>query len=739
MSGAAGRLGLVLGSFAYVGAFGTILPAEFPEVRIVAQLLFGLPLAAWGVVRLGRRRTALDLPIALALVLFLLVALFSRDVQGSFEMLAGALAWALLFWLMTDLRSPSARGSVAMGVVGALTAWLAVFAVRWGTEKVTWVANGGGMPNLVESSQTLFWLTTNVAPALTLLGLGFLGYLPRSPASRVLVMLFVAASIVTVPMSGGRAGWLGLLVVGIALPLLRGFERVSLRLDRRVAIAIGVAAVASILAVVTVGGRALDASGLSARLPLWTEALSILAADPLTGGGPGTYSWLRLEHVEPYHSPVPAVLAHNVVLQTLADGGPLLFMALAIVVGAAARTAWRRRGHMPERDRRVTAVLIGFAAVSLLDDHSSLPAVAAMVVTLAAWLVVPSEARLQAAGEQPNRTHRWTGGRRRAALIAVVAVVAVVSIPAAWRVDVARAEAHAGRLLMLRGDFDAAIGSFGRAIDAYPARPNYHMSAGMALALDGQLDAARDRYRRATELAPADARGWGALAALATTDEDRLAFAYRAAAAPTSDPRYAYVLGEALAARGDAEAPVAFARAITRGPGTALALRDRGSGSADAGAAVDYAIENAPALGAEARIDHRRVRWDLALAAFAPDDDLPPAWRAVGALQRADLSAAEAALAEAIQTDRFATRTWEAAMAVARYRCDEEADRAAATLAGLSPGGSARPRGELVYRTSDLAYRETGLASYQPVLPPYDAALLTWPDAFVGEPSDCTQ
>ena len=722
------RTGLLFAAFLFIGVFGTVLPAEFAEVRVAAQLLSGLTLAAWAILRLGRRPTPLDVPIVAALVALLVVALFSRDVQGSLEMLGGGLAAALLFWMMADVRSADDRASIAVGVVVAATGWLATFGVFWTMEKIDWLANGGGMPNLVESKQTLFWVTTNVTPVLTLLGFGFIGFMRPGLATRLLAGLFWIASAFTVPMSGGRAGWLGLAVAGIVLMTLGGrvrHMRPLLLKHRRRLIFAGAAAVAlaAVLAL-TVAGRALDASGVAARLPLWREALAILAQDPMTGGGPGTYSWLRLEHIPAYHSPVPAVLAHNVVLQTLADGGVLLFAGLVAVIATLAAGAWRRRTAMSQPDLRAMAALIGFGFVCLLDDHSSLPAITAMVVTLAAWLTTPAET-----ARPPARTRDW---RRRGALLAAVGCLALISMPAVWRVDVGRLEAQAGRAALLDGNLGAAIAAFDRAVDAYPERPNYLLSAGLALALDGRTADARERYRRAAELAPADARTWGALAALAASDDERHTLAALAAAAPSADPRYQFSLGLSLEGGGEQGASLAYARALVRAPGVSMAL-----GPAEADAAVDALLADLDSLSAEAQADPRQVRATLALAGFTAAGDLPPAWQAIEALQQGDQALAEDALAEAVTSDRHGSPTWHAAIALAEQRCDASALRSATTLASLVPGGDARPPVGTVYRSTDLVYREAGLAGYQPIARPFDPSLLAWPGPLLPQPETC--
>ena len=280
----------------------------------------------------------------------------------------------------------------ALPVVIGVALWLVAAALAWIGEKIAWIAAGGGLPPL-ESSQVFVWGTTNAYPILLLLSVPFLAHLGGG-ARRVLAIAIGLAAVVVIPFSQGRAGWLGIVVALVAFDALSGWRTV-----RRV-LGVGrgkgwrpfaVVAALGLLVVLAlaVGDRAVGAvaSNLDARWRIWEQALGIFAADPLTGSGPGTYSWIRLEHVPDYVERIGVVLAHNAVIQTLSDGGVVLLGGLAMIVAAWAGVAWRRRDAMTGNQRLAAAAVVGVGAASLLDDFSSLPAIIALAITLAAWSV----------------------------------------------------------------------------------------------------------------------------------------------------------------------------------------------------------------------------------------------------------------------------------------------------------------------------------------------------------------
>lgn len=707
----------------FVGVIGTVLPQQHAGMRIAAQLV-ALPVLLTGAALATRRRaTPIDLPLLLALGLYVVVCVASADPTGSLQTIGMVAGWTLLFVVMVEVaRRPRLRQAVALAVGMTVTVWLIILAVTWIVEKVTWIQLGGGVPNPFESTQSIVWLTVNVIPVLALLGAGFLAYLPPGRPATVLHVVFAVAAVLTIPMSGGRAAWVGIIAAVIVLGVQGGLTGLR-RPSRRVALPIAAALSGGLVtAGVLFADRLLTLSGLSARWPLWSQAMSIASADPLTGGGPSTFAWLRLSHADDYATRVPAILAHDVPLQTLADGGVVLGMALLLIVGGMAWVAWRLRRSISTAGRWAIAALAGLGVTSLLDDHSSLPAVTAMAVTLAAWVVA------EAPSDRPPMIPPWL-------LPSLAAVLLLVAVPFVARVDLARVEAEAGRASAMDGDLGAATFRFDFAAQFYPENALYRLQAGMARALAGDSAGAAEQFRAAARLSPGDPRPLGALADLAATPEERIALLDRAARLSGDDPQYSFRLGLELFAQGADGWETSLARTVTI-DSTVLARLDRELGAEVTREVISHVPEVGAELAARLRLDIAFLNDDLAL--YAGSEPASSTHRAVAAQRDGQAAVASALLDEAADDLPYETSTWDAAAYVARQACDADAYRTAVLLRFWAPGGarSSVPSGPL--RTSlDLAYREMGLGAYQPGDVDRAPLRLGWPAGIVGEARDC--
>lgn len=707
----------------FVGVLGTVLPQQQASLRIVAQLV-ALPLLMVGAALAMRRTsTPIELPLILALGLYAVVSAASSDPTGSLQSIGMAAGWTLLFVVMVEVgRSPGLRTAVALAVGLTVTTWLVILDVTWIVEKVTWVRLGGGLPNLFESTQSIVWLTVNAIPVLALLGAPFLAYLPPGRPGTVVRVVFATAAMLAIPMSGGRAAWVGIVAAAIALVAIGGLRGLR-RPSRRVALPVAAGIIgASATAGVLFADRLFTLSGLSARWPLWSQALSIATADPLTGGGPTTFAWLRLAHADDYATRVPAILAHDVPLQTLADGGGLLGAALLLVVGSVAWVAWRLRSSVSPAGRWALAAMAGFAVTSLLDDHSSLPALTALVVTLAAWVV--AEVPL----DRPSRVPGWT-------LPSAAAVLLLVAVPFVARVDLARVEAELGRASALAGDLGAATFRFATATQQYPENALYRLEGGMTMALAGDIAEAAEQFRAAARLSPGDPRPLGALADLASTPEERVDLLDRAARLTGDDPQYSYRLGLELLAMEAAGWETSLARAVTI-DSTVLASLDQALGTEVTGEVISHIPRVGSDLAERLRLDVAFLNDDLAL--YAGAEPASRAHRAVAAQRDGRVDAARELLDEAVGDLPYEPWTWDAAAYIARQACDAAAYRNAALLRFWSPGGtrSSLPSGPL--RTSlDLAYRELGLGTYQPGDSDRQPLRLGWPAGIVGQAPAC--
>jgi tetratricopeptide (TPR) repeat protein len=713
-------------AFLLVAFFGTGLPAFDPGIRLAAQVLYIVPLAVWACLRLRGPREPLDWAIVGGLVLGVVVAIVSLDQTGSLEAFGLSIAFALLFWLMREVSArPRLRAAVAFGVAGAIALWLLIAASSWLGQKIAWITLGGGIPDL-ESWPIAGWSSTNTFPILALVGLPFLLETPSGLARRVLVMLYVGASMVVIPLSVGRAAYLGILVALSTYELLRGapLVRGTIRALRRrrllwAAVAGGLVLLLSGAALEAARGWGLVLSVMALRWRLWEQAASIFVRTPLTGGGPSTFHWLRLENALDYGDRGTVYLAHDVLMQTLADGGLLLLAALGIVLATYAWTILQQRATLDRRQRIGLAVLIGFGAASLLDDMSTFNAVTAIVVTLAAWVL--------------GRQSSAPGGRQRWVLPVAVALLAAASLPAVASIDVARSNAAAARQAALAGNWRAAADRFRTAIAAHPVDAGYQLGLGFALAHVDLRGAAVTAFDAAQKLASGDPRPYGALATLTPDARERAQLLDLAARRTIRDPQYAYRLGGALMEIGDLDrATDAYALAVAIDSRLFGALPTGVDKSAVA-AAVKTTVRG---FRDQADIIGPWVEHDVALALGRLTPDAPPAWRAVAAAQDGRLDEADQFVSAALAEEPHAAIPYQAAAYVAAARCDSARLTRLRTLYDLVLTVPTTQPGRVVERWDD-AYREQGLGDYQPLEPGTMPALGDWPVPLVTAPPRC--
>jgi O-antigen ligase len=720
---------LQIWGFLFIAFFGASWLATDPHLRLATQLLFGIPLLIWAALRLRGPRDWLDVAVLVALATHLVVALASRDRTGALEATGLATAWALLFWLMRELvTQPRVRALLSVAAAYAIVIWLGATAAAWIGEKVTWVMAGGGMPEF-ESYQVFIWGTANVFPVLALLAVPFIAWLPSGRMRSLLAGLLAAAALVIVPFSMGRAGWLGMAVaLGALEPLSdwpvgrRLLARTSPRLPAWLPLAVASVSAGAAAAVVVGTTRIgpMLAETLDTRLRLWDQALGIFAAAPLTGSGPSTYSWARLEHVSGYADRVGAILAHNVPLQTVADGGLLLTLGFASVIVVWLVTMLKRRLLLDTGQRLAAAALIGVAAVSLFDDFSFLPAVGALIVTLAAW-TVPYPAQ---DGALP--------GQRRFGLAAVAAGVMLLTIPSVVNVALARVEAASGRAAAVAGSWSTAQEHFEAAVDRYGTHGGYWLGVALARVHAGDEVGAVEAYDRVRQLAPGDPRPWGALAHLTGDEAERMELLEHAARRSNS-PGYVWRLARALREVGSGEAPDFAAIAVVL---DSRLYAELGAIDVERSAVRSQLDEAMRRVGRLEDVDPESPRWDADLHDGTLPPDAPPQWTAVAEAAADRLAVAERQLEAARDQAPHEARTHQAAMAVARFKCDRGEYEAALQLERLTADRlfGSRPVG--VAEQREPVYRDLGLGDYQPpgVLPL--PVLDRWPGSLVHLP-DC--
>jgi len=705
---------------AFVVLAGTSLTDLVPGAWLVVAVLYGLPVVIVGLVRLRGPVDRLDWLVLVALAAYAIASLLSVDPTGSLASLGLALVYAVVFmlarrWFATD----ATRHLVALPFALGFTAWLAWVAIAWIGEKVGWIGAGGGIPPL-DAVQPFLWGSPNTYPILVLLAWPFAASLPNPVLRRSLLAVIAVTAIAVVPMSVGRAGWLGLAIAVVSFWVLSGgsAERVRSALRAPAAWLAGLVALAAV--VVLAGGRFVSAVALAldARISLWSQALGVFGADPITGSGPTTYSWTRLAHVPDYADPIGVHVAHNVVVQVLADGGLVLAGAVAAMALAWMAAVWRGRAVMTPIQRMGAAAVIGVAAASLLDDFTSLPAIVAGALLLAGWSVPVVEVAATTHG-----VRRWT------LPVSVGLALLVVAWPM-YAMSSARLAAGDGRAFAMERRWAQAADRFADAVAMHDTFPLHHLGHGLSDAESGDLESARAAYARAQALSPGDPRASGALAAL-SDDPDLAIDALGRATRQSTDAQYALRLSDALLGAGDvAGAADAYALAVfLRTDLYASLLQGRyGLGAADVRAAL-------PAVASRVRaVDPSRaqvVAWDLDLADRELASDAPAAWRAVAAAAEGRPDEARALVNEARSDAPHDQMTHLAAAAVARFDCDEDAYRRAMRLAGRVLGG---PVPTLAIGR-DPIYRDFGLGDYQPSWVDRPPPMPVWPFGLVSSPS----
>ena len=723
----AGRLGLQLWIVGFIIFFGAEIVHLEPGLRILTQLLYGVPLAILVLMRLRGPWDRLDAAVLIAIGLYLVVALAARDRTQALNTVALVAAFGALFMTARREATGELRGSLVSGIVVGLALTLAFNGWLLVEEKLRWMSAVGSAP--LEGLTVFPWQTVNAMPVLVLLAIPFIAWLPGRSSRWIFAGAVVIAGAVVVPISLGRAGWLGLGVAAIVGVVLHPRARAALGSSRRRFAAVAGAGVVAIGGAVLVLPSFVEALQSSGRAALWSQAAEMIGARPLLGHGPGAYSWARLEFGPDSARWLAVILTHNVPLQTLIDGGVILFASLAVPLGTWAARVIRTFAALTTADRIALAALAGFAVSTLLDDFSFNPSVTAIVIVTAAFLVpvVPSP-----------RIGRPLDGVPLGAL----ALVLAISLPQVWAVDEARAAAQVGRTAATEGRWDDAFDAFNRATERHPENAGYWLGLGLARSHLGAVEAARGAYEEAARLSPGDARAHGALAALQSGAEADASLA-RAAELSFDDAQYAIRLAEAL--NGDPQSAVtAYGRAAAISPSavaTAWDAVDDDSivASEIAGAARDF-LERAPRPGIDA---DRAVQWDLALLQGDLPDDAPSAWKAVDAARNGEERDAAEFADQAIAASPHDRRSWQALAMTAAYRCDsvrlEEAVNALEAIGGTWGGGTwggaadetgaVRPRREFIYR-------EPGLGSTQPAgvaagTPP------PWPWNLVPDPEPC--
>ncbi len=705
--------------FSFIAFAGTTLVVPFAALGNAAVLIYTVPLLAWVVLGWRRPPDRIDAAILLGLAAHLVVSFLSADRPGSLQSTAAVAGFAAAFWAARRIGADHAlRQASAISVALALTFWSVVIASTWVVEKVVDLQVLGWPPQL-DAYQPYAWGSINTPPVLLILAAPFVAWMPRGWLRTSVIWLLLASAVVIIPFSVGRAAWIGIAIALVSLELLLGSPSIRWLLRRgwpgRAALGlVGLMLVYTVVLVASRGARLAD--DMLTRLRLWEQALGLFTADPLTGSGPATFGWARLQHAPDFVDRVGVTLAHNVPIQTLADGGLVLLAAFAAVMGAWTWSIGRARASLTNAQRLAVAVLVGYAAFALLDDLSFLPAVTVLLIFIAAW-ALPSQTR----SSRPRSTA--SGLVVPAAMVAVIACVT----PASAALGLLRTELEGSRNAALAGEWESSLHGFRHATGVQPSIALHWMSVGYIEQQLGHDEGARQAYEQARRANPGDARPWGALAALSSDRAEGIRL-LQEAARRANDPQYAYRLSRELLAAGRMEeAADALAIATVLHPNLAATAPDELT--VQLRQALPAAIDT---VGPLERREPREALWNIVLLADEVDPAARPAWAVARAIDAASPSV-ERMLDHAFAVAPNDPKTRMAAHAAAHLGCDrgaaaetEQAVRLVDREPRLIPHGVVSPRPGL------YGYRELG--DYQPIAGRSIPELPAWPFGLIEVP-----
>jgi O-antigen ligase/tetratricopeptide (TPR) repeat protein len=710
-------LGAVAGvwAFGFIGFFGTQVTTFDPSVRLVAAIAYGVPVVLGAAAAVAVRPHPLDVPVLGLLTVYAVVSALSVDPTASLETLALVTAYASLFLLVLRLGPGPVRQGLVIGCAAAGTAWLGIMAVRWIQDALAWVAVDGSVPPLQARSGTP-WLSTDALAALALLTLPYHLHIGRDPVRRILLVAAAAGAVVVIPLSGGRIAWAGLLVAA-GVYIVASRRRLRMPGMRTVALALGA------LALLGVGAIASGLLGtVSGRSYIWQTAFAVIGSHPLDGAGPGTFSWVRLAEAPELLNRYPVYHAHNVILQTLADGGILLLVAVALTSIVYVRSVAIGGVHLSRAHAASLASLIGFGVVLMLDELTQLPALTALAVGSAALLAADLPARVG--------TRRISVPRALPAIGCLV--LAAVALPSALAANAARTAATEGTAAAVDRDWEAAAEAYGRAGLAWPAHASYELAQGLAAAHLGDLEASVAHYERARTLSPGDPRPLGALGVLSASPAARVEALARASRLGTMDPQFGYRLALQLDDGGDRDAATReLGRAALLDPQLLVAsdLASLGFDLRDVVEALRTAVEvEGPPTGIGPGVVEPPI--DIA-SGRAPAG---PLWAQIAAARGGDLTGARAAVDALLADDPHDGATRLAARQLSRMACDSADEARHDRILELIPTGYASlyVSGPAVNETRDHIYREMGLGDYQPPqAAPLPVYVDDWPSGFL--------
>lgn len=324
----------------------------------------------------GRFKTPLDRPLAAAVALAFISALFSENPIAGLWAVAEFITYIAVFHLTVHTLRTRAQVKALVGLLAGMGALLCVFGLfkHWGMNPFPWWDYADIGRYNVRLSAT-FGSPDHFAGYLEMVAALTLGHLftgvgmERRMLLTSLLVLFLAALILTL----SRGGWIGL---GAGLFFMMGVLLTQERFGKyrwSAAVGLGVLVLMLILlsstpAVERVLTLRDGEAALGGRLTAWQGVLAMIAQNPLLGTGPGTFADAFTQYQPPGLSR-QFTMAHNDYLHFIAETGLPMALVMAWILVAVYRTGLEKMRH-PSRLVRGTT-LGALAGITAMAVHSA--------------------------------------------------------------------------------------------------------------------------------------------------------------------------------------------------------------------------------------------------------------------------------------------------------------------------------------------------------------------------------
>jgi O-antigen ligase len=348
------------------------------------------------------RRTPLDIPIALLLILSFLSSLFSLHPHSSLWATVLFINSVVIFNLIIHtLRTRSQFRQLIYLIIGVAT-FLSIFGLfkRFGANPFPWWDYAELKADLHSVTST-FGNYNHLAGYLEMaipliLGLFLTGF----RGVRLFLMIYLTSlMLAALILSLSRGGWigflLGLVFMALALVTNRYFEQrklVAALAGGFLLVALVVLASTPVVERIRTFEQRGETPNLRARVTVWGGAVEMIKDHPLLGTGPGTFATVFTQYQPPGFAS-RYFMAHNDYLHFTSEVGLPMIVILVWMIIALYRRGFAKLKNPSRLVRGATlGAMSGVTAIlfhSIVDFNLHIPANALLFTVLAAIVVAP--------------------------------------------------------------------------------------------------------------------------------------------------------------------------------------------------------------------------------------------------------------------------------------------------------------------------------------------------------------